>query len=330
MGSPTIGRMASIQRQGDRYRAQVKIDGRRSSKVFDTRRQALAWAQEQEAQLSGAKFPDKTFAEACKTFRLRSSEPRGAAKECVRLLRFEREDALCKRRLIALAPDDFIRWRDDRLGEIKPASVAREMNLLRSVLEFARKELRWIKANPMNDVAWPKCPKGRARGIEQWEIDAISAALGVGDKLQAETATQRTGLAFLLAIETAMRSGEILALRWQDVRKSDRYVTVRKSKNGDSREVPLSSRAVQILDALPVSFGPVFGLDDSMRDALYRKMRPASCREVHFHDTRSEAISRLSKKLDVLELARVVGHRDTASLMHYYRTNAADLAKRLG
>lgn len=322
--------MASIQKQGDRYRAQVKIDGRRASKVFDTRRQALAWAQEQEAQLSGAKLPDKTFAEACKEFRLDSSERRGAVKESVRLLRFEREDELCKRRLLALAPDDFIRWRDDRLNDLKPASVAREMNLLRSVLEYARKELRWIRANPMNDVTWPKCPKGRARGIEQWEIDAIAAALGVGEKLQANTATQRTGLAFLFAIETAMRSGEILALRWQDVHKSDRYVTIRKSKNGDGRDVPLSSRAVQILDVLPVSFGPVFALDDAMRDALYRKMRPENCKTVHFHDARSEAISRLSKKMDVLELARVVGHRDIKSLMHYYRTSAADLAKRLG
>lgn len=307
----------------------MKIDGRRASKVFDTKRQALAWAQEQEAQLTGAKLPDKTFAEACKTFRLKSSEPREAAKECIRLLRFEREDAICKRRLLALSQEDFIRWRDERLEQVKPASVAREMNLLRSVLEFCRKELRWLKTNPMDGVTWPKCPKGRARGIEQWEIDAIAGALSVGDQLRADTVTQRVGLAFLFAIETAMRSGEILALRWQDIRKAERYVTIRKSKNGDSREVPLSSRAVQILDALPVSFGPAFDLEDSQRDALYRKMRPESCRTVHFHDTRSEAISRLSKRLDVLELARVVGHRDTASLMHYYRTSAADLAKRL-
>jgi len=69
-----MGYMASIQRQGDRYRAQGKIYGRRASKVF----KALVWAQEQEVQLSGAKLPDKTFAEACKPFRLRSSEPRGA------------------------------------------------------------------------------------------------------------------------------------------------------------------------------------------------------------------------------------------------------------
>ena len=321
--------MASIQRQGERYRAQVKIDGRRASKVFDTKRQALAWAQEQEAQLTGSKLPDKTFAEACKEYRLKSAEPRDAEKECVRLRRFEREDAICKRRLLALSPDDFIKWRDARLAQVKPASVAREMNLLRSVLEFARKELRWLKVNPMDGVTWPKCPKGRARGIKQWEIDAIAEALGVGDELRADTLTQRTGLAFLFAIETAMRSGEILALRWQDVRKSDRYLAVQKSKNGDSREVPLSSRAIQILDALPVRFGTVFNLNDRQRDALYRKMRPKACETVHFHDTRSEAISRLSKHLDVLELARVVGHRDTASLMHYYRTSAADLAKRL-
>lgn len=322
--------MASIKPHGNRYRAQVKIEGRRTSCVFNTKRQALAWAQEQEAQLAGDKLPDKTFAEALKEYRLKRSEPRGADKECVRLLCFEKTNPLANRRLLALRAEDFIKWRDDRLKQVKPASVAREMNLLRSVLEYARKELRWLKVNPMSDVTWPQCPKGRARGVEQWEIDAIATALGVGDVLRAETATQRVGLAFLFAIETAMRSGEILALRWSDIHKAERYVTIRKSKNGDARDVPLSSMAVQILDVLPLGFGPAFGLDDASRDALYRKMRPAECREVHFHDTRSEGITRMSKKLDILDLARVIGHRDLKSLMHYYAADASALAKRLG
>lgn len=53
--------MASIRPQGNRYRAFVKVDGRRATKVFDTKRAALVWSQEQEAQLSGAQLPDKTF-----------------------------------------------------------------------------------------------------------------------------------------------------------------------------------------------------------------------------------------------------------------------------
>lgn len=74
---------------------------------------------------------------------------------------------------------------------------------------------------------------------------------------------------------------------------------------------------------------PVFGLDAALRDALWRKNRPKALADLHFHDSRGEAVWRLSKKLDVLQLARVVGHRDPRSLMIYYRESAADMAMRL-
>jgi integrase len=158
------------------------------------------------------------------------------------------------------------------------------------------------------------------------EVAAITAAFGVG-VLRGETATQRVGLAFLFALETAMRSGEIVGLQWADVHP--RHVVLPRTKNGDLREVPLSKGAVAILQALPREDGPVFGLDDALRDALWRKMRPKALADLHFHDSRAEAIWRLSKKLDVLQLARVIGHRDLNSLLLYYRESAADMAMRL-
>ena len=149
--------------------------------------------------------------------------------------------------------------------------------------------------------------------------------------LEADTATQRVGLAFLLALETAMRSGEILALTWPNVHLADQYVHLPRTKNGDARDVPLSKRAVEILRALPLGFGPVFQLDAAARDALWRKARAKTPhRDVHFHDSRAEAIWRLSKKLDVLELARVIGRRDINSLLIYYRASASAMARKLG
>ena len=59
-------------------------------------------------------------------------------------------------------------------------------------------------------------------------------------------------------------------------------------------------------------------------------MTAAECGELHFHDSRAEAIWRLSKKFDVMELARVIGHRDLRSLMIYYQVSADELADRLG
>lgn len=75
----------------------------------------------------------------------------------------------------------------------------------------------------------------------------------------------------------------------------------------------------------------MFQIDSATRDALWRKVRDTtSHRDVHFHDSRAEAIWRLSKKLDVMQLARVIGHRDLKSLMIYYAESASSMAKQLG
>ena len=304
---------------------QVYTAGVRDSKVFPTRQEAAQWALQREAELTGRRLPDRSLADALRLYaREEAPKHRGEKWEVVRLAAIER-DAMAKRKLAGLSGDDFAKWRDARLAQVKPGTVAREMNLLRSVLEFVRlPPHRWIHANPMTDVKWPQTPPGRARRVDPKEVEAVVEAFGIGE-LQSVTATQRTGLAFLFALETAMRSGEILGLRPEHVHLRSRYVELPRTKNGDRREVPLSSRAVEILEALPPA-DPVFGLDDKMRDALWRKTRPAALRDLHFHDSRGEAVWRLSKKLDVLQLARVIGHRNPASLMLYYRESAAEMA----
>lgn len=324
--------MASIQRYRDRFRVQIYTDGRRESKVFDTKREAAQWALEREAEMRGARLPDKTFLEAMRRFAREVSQDRaGGDKERIRLKSFERF-GIAKRRLEALTPADFSAWRDMRLADgLKPGSVARDMNLLRAVLEVSRRDWHWIASNPMRDVRWPKQPKGRARRISEVEERDIVAALGVHDGLHADAATQRVGLMFLFALETAMRSGEIVEMTWGHVHLEKRYVHLPRTKNGDARDVPLSKRAVEILNALPRADDSVFCVDSALRDALFRKMRDRTPHKaVHFHDTRAEAIWRLSKKLDVMQLAKMIGHRDLKSLMIYYSESASAMAEKLG
>jgi len=318
--------MASIQKHGAKWRVQVYANGTRDSQVCRTRQEAAQWALQREAELTGKKLPDKTFGDALRLYEEQEApKHRGARWELIRLKSLAKEDT-AKRKLAGLSDNDFADWRDARLKKVKPATVAREMNLIRSVLEFVRlPPYRWIRANPMTDVKWPQTPPGRARRVHPDEVTAISKAFAV-ERLEAATATQRVGLAFLFALETAMRAGEIVGLRWQDVRLTERYVILPNTKNGDRREVPLSKRAAEILQALPEGEGPVFGLDEWVRDALWRKTRPAALKDLHFHDSRGEAIWRLSKKLDVLQLARVIGHRNPASLLLYYRESAAEMA----
>lgn len=148
-----------------------------------------------------------------------------------------------------------------------------------------------------------------------------------------------------------MRMGELLALDWQHVDLERQTAHLPDTKNGDPRTVPLSKRAVTVLQGLErLETGRVFPISRmSLRkgfpraleraQAQYRKDCEAAGREpspgfladVHFHDTRHEAASRLANKLsNVLELSAVTGHKDLRMLKRYYHPRAEELAKKLG
>lgn len=320
--------MASIRRRGTKWRAEVYRDGKRQSGTFPTKGQAVAWAQQAEAELVGDALPDHTLGEAFKRYaREVSPTKRGERWETLRLALLGR-DPVASVSLPRLRAADIAAWRDRRLQIVSGASVRREMNLLQSVLKKCRKEWGWLASDPLADVDRPPNPASRKRRIPQDEIDRLILALGYDGGVPV-TISDRVAMAFLFAIETAMRSGEILGLRWADVRGS--FVVLPVTKNGDRREVPLSPYAQDLLALLPRNADTCFGLESAQRDALFRKARDrAQIPNLHFHDSRAEAIWRLSKHFDVMELARVIGHRDLKSLLFYYETSAAELAARLG
>lgn len=319
--------MASIRKRGTSWRAEVYRDGTRESSTFPTKQQATAWAQQREAELGGERLPEHTVKEALRRYaREVSPTHKGEQWEIARLGMMER-DQIALVRLPSLRKEHVADWKRRRLELVSSASVRREMTLLLQVLEEARREWGWLHVNPGKDVKKPPSPPSRKRRVSQDEIDRAVLACGVSE-LEAETASQRVGLAFLLAIETAMRAGEILGLTWDNVRP--KAVVLPRTKNGDQREVPLSPRAREILAALPRGKATCFDLDPATRDILWRRARDAAeLGDLHFHDSRAEAIWRLSKKFDVMELARVIGHRDLRSLMIYYQTTADELADRL-
>ena len=157
------------------------------------------------------------------------------------------------------------------------------------------------------------------------EIDRFTLASGF-DECSVTQVKQRVGVAFLFAIETAMRAGEICSLTKAKVNGA--VATLSDTKNGTRRNVPLSRRAVELLCFLPEREGhePLFGITPASLDANYRKIRAAAgISGLNFHDTRHEAITKLVSKLNVLELARAVGHRDLKMLQIYYNETAENL-----
>ena len=322
--------MATIEKRKTGYRAKVYVGRVNGKAKFEsisapTRREVAQQAQAREAELSGKSLPSKTLSEAFTKYAdTISPEHRGERWELLRLKALARFD-MASKQVAKIGADDIIAWRDARLKSVSKATVLREMNLLRSVFEACRKEWRWIRENPMKDVTRPRQPPSRKRRVSQDEIDALVSLSGLKDVPQSQT--QMAVMAFLFAIETAMRSGEILGLTWADVHP--RHVVLPKTKNGDSREVPLSPKARVLLAALR-GFEKPFDIANGTRDALFRKLvKQAGIDNLVFHDSRAQAIYQLSKKLGIMDLARVIGHRDLKSLMIYYNESADALADRL-
>ena len=314
-------------KRGNTFRAAVCVKGIRESKSFKAKAEARAWMDRIEGGLIAQKLPDKTVKQAFIRYtKEESPKHKGAKFEELRLLALGKMP-LGAIKLAALKGPDLAAWRVEREKTKAPATVLREMTLLNCVFVSCVKDWGWLTKNPLKGVSRPAKPRGRRRRITAAQVEAVTGWLGYQGGEPAN-ATQRVAVAFLFALETAMRSGEIVGLRWDDA--GEYAVQLPETKNGDAREVPLSVEARRLLTLLPRGASTVFGLVSAQRDALFRKSRPAEHRDIHFHDSRAEAIWRLSKKLDVLELAAMIGHRDLNSLLAYYKTSASELSAKLG
>lgn len=325
--------MATIRKLANgKWQAQVARQGVRRSKTFDKKLAAKDWATiEERAILEGGdvEASKRTFADVLKRYaREVSPSKKGGRWEMIRIEKFCR-DPIADTLLSDLTPEELGRWRDRRLRDVKPGSVKREIALMSAALTEARREWKWISENPMHDIRKPSSPPGRDRLISDAEINQIIDFAGE----DYTKVSGLVGLAFLFAIETAMRAGEICGLYKGDINFSNRVAKLSDTKNGTARNVPLSSRALEILHTLrelPPTNGPIFRLTSRQLDANYRSIRDkAGIVDLRFHDTRHEAITRLAKKLDILDLARMVGHKDIRELQTYYNERAEDIAKKL-
>lgn len=311
-----------------KWQAQIARNGIRKSSSFATKREAQDWAARQEYLVTNAELPQTklTLKDAFDRYaREESPKRRGERWEVVRLERLS-SDKIADKRLADLEPADFAEWRDRRAKEVAPATVRREMTLMSSVLTTARREWGLISHNPISDIRKPASPPPRDRRVSTDEIDKLIKAGGT-DLTKAQA---RAVHAFRFAVETAMRAGEIVGLTDKAVDRNTRVATLPRTKNGTARKVPLSTAALGLLDELPETDGPLFDLSSQQIDAMFRKARDKSeIEDLRFHDSRHEAITRLAKKVDVLSLARMVGHKDVKMLMIYYNETAEELAQRL-
>lgn len=316
---------------------QIEVRGVRESATFPTKREADAWAARRKTEIlalsSGNAGSVKTLRDALRRYAEEvSPTKRGERHEIIRLAAFERHALPINKKLAQVTTADLALWRDSRLAVNARGSVLRDMTLLGSVLEVARREWQWIPSNPMRDVRRPANPDHREVVIHGWQVRRMLRALGYTPRGPVRSMGQAVAMAFLMALSTGMRAGEIAGLTWDRVRGD--HVRLLETKNGSPRDVPLSTVARRLVARMQ-GFDAVlvFGIKSQTLDALFRRHRDrAGLDGFTFHDGRHTAATRLamSRKVDVLELCRIMGWKNPKQAMTYFNPTASQLAARLG
>lgn len=338
--------MASIkQYRGKTWRAIVRRKGFPvESKTFESKRDAEAWAASVEARMGVSKF-DELQLKQSRTTTVKSlfdryikevAPNKKGRNEVGTLNRIVRDAKFMPLLLDRLRSDDIRDWRDERANEVAHASVHREMNTISAVFTHAIKE--WgvpLEANPCHSVSrFKNADKRREKRWTQADIDAFLKAAGWAADKKPKVGRDYVGWALLLALETAMREGDICFPKVADFHEAERYLHLADTKNGDARNVPLSKKAIGYLKTLCEGKKPEDKIVPLVANTLCEYAldvrRKCGLEHLHFHDTRHTAATAMSKKLsNVLELSAQTGHRSLKSLQRYYHPTAADIASKL-
>ena len=345
--------MAHFRKRSGAWEVTVQKKGiARISRTFDTKAEAEEWAKLTEADMAKGLAVRKkesegtTFSEALERYRTEiSSTKRGASQESSRI-NILQKSVLANRALSTIHGKDIASYRDERLKEgVSAGTVLKELSIISHLFTIAAKEWGMTDlANPCLLIRKPKAPQGRDRRLAPGELDRILSESG---------SAVLEDIVFF-ALETAMRQEEIAKMRWEHVDLKKRVLMIPEAKV-DSRRIPLSSMATQILKKLPNRLdGSVWGITPhaisvAWRRAVFRartayekefeekskgkknaKPNPLFLVDLTFHDLRHEATSRLFENgLNPMQVAAITGHKTLQMLKRYTHLKAEDLVKLL-
>ncbi len=324
--------MASIRNRSNKWQARVIRKGHNTiTKTFLTKQDAERWARSIEIEIDRGTFVNNDFAQKTlfkeilqKYLNEVAPNMMSGDTQAVRIRKLMKHP-IAEVNMAQLSPKHIADYRDERLKVIKPNTVIRELAVISSIINLARREWGLNIINPVMMIKKPSSTQGRDRILNDVEFDRLFIELekiGPWYKPLVE-----------FAVETAMRRGELMSLLWVNVNFEKSVAFLPLTKNGDSRYVPLSSKALRIIKSLPRDIeGRVFPLNKQTVSILFlRAARRAKLENIHFHDLRHIALTRLSSKIsNVLELAAISGHKELKMLQRYTHIKAEDLVQKLG
>ncbi len=327
--------MATIRKRNGKYQVQIRIKGVQSvTRTFRTKSEAVMWSRAIEIDKynnyennTPSPNDNETVGSLLERYYTEHlSTGLWFRRECSILRRFQRSD-LYNIRIVDLNEGDIARYRDHRLKSVKPATVVRELSIGSHCLSVAQSE--WgirLATNAFKTVRKPKVRNSRERRISQEEWDRLK---------DADCHRPTRGMIHIVefAIETAMRKGELLGVRWADINFAQSTLHIPKTKNGYPRTIPLTPRGLEILRSwsihvnnetvIPVNYFTLSSWWEELR-------RTARIKNLRWHDLRHEGISRhFEHGLSVPEVAMISGHRDYQMLRRYTHIKPENVAAKL-
>lgn len=325
--------MAAFRKRKNRWDVQIRRSGYPAiCKTFFHKTDAQKWAMEIERQIEAGEYAPSDLANLDTLGALLahysaeiSIKKRGRVEEISRSAKMRRHKVSALP-IGQLKPFHIAQYRDERLQQVSTTTVKKELQLISHALDIGRREWGLNIKNVAADVAKPKEPKGRERRLEEDEEHLLLGVLSGSENHWIKPLME-------FAIETGMRRGELLKLRWEDVNLGRKTALIKETKNGDSRKIPLSVAAIRTLSGLPRHLGGnVFPVTpNALRGVWRRAVKKVGIDNLRFHDLRHEATSRFFEKgLNVMEVAAITGHKDLRMLQRYTHLRAEDLAEKLG
>ncbi|MVS97901.1 tyrosine-type recombinase/integrase [Devosia marina] len=252
---------------------------------------------------------------------------KGAQSELYRLRAFRRNNlVLCSTALSDVTEDHFEDWIVERLEEVKPNTVKRDLRLLKPIFEAATWQYD-LRRSPLERVRAPSAIDERIRRISEDEEALLFAELVMAENPIVPLAAE-------FALETGCRRSEQLRIEWKDYDRRGGTVWLADAKNGRGRHILLSERAVQILEALPgrAAGGKIFKISGNALKKAFEYARARAARRarsmgredlmsvgtLRWHDFRHEAISRcFDAGWTSEQVMDFSGHVDIKSLLRY-------------
>ncbi|QDO96420.1 site-specific integrase [Ferrovibrio terrae] len=328
--------MASITKRGSTYLVRVRRKGYPTvTKSFRTKAEAEKFQLVIESEMSRAVYVDRSEAErttlhdALERYLAEVIPVKKGHQEAYRIKALMAEP-LARMSLAELGSKHFASYRDAELRRVSAKTVRLSLGTISHVYTILIKEWGFGGlTNPIQQIRKPKMSAARDRRLDPGEEGRLLQACDEGRNAWLRPLVE-------LAIETAMRRGELTGMRWQDIDLAKQVVLLRDVKHPTlkiSRRVPLSSRAVEILRSLPRCLnGRVFPITgDGVTQAFERACLRADIVGLTFHDLRHEATSRFFERgFDMMKVSAITGHQTLQMLKRYTQLRPEDIAKELG